>query len=75
MLDIGFIRDIRKILKVLPSERQNLLFSAMFSQEIRRLAADLLDRLGRRQQVSPPIGLPPRVLENEEIGHDAGHVR
>ena len=43
MLDMGFIRDIRKILKVLPSERQNLLFSATFSQEIRRLAADLLD--------------------------------
>jgi ATP-dependent RNA helicase RhlE len=43
MLDMGFIRDIRKIMKVLPNERQNLLFSATFSNEIRRLAADLLN--------------------------------
>jgi ATP-dependent RNA helicase RhlE len=43
MLDMGFIRDIRKVLKHLPQERQNLLFSATFSQEIRRLATDLLD--------------------------------
>ena len=43
MLDMGFIRDIRKILKILPQERQNLLFSATFSKDIRRLAKDLLD--------------------------------
>ncbi len=43
MLDMGFIRDIRKILAVLPKQRQNLLFSATFSSDIRRLAADLLD--------------------------------
>ena len=43
MLDMGFIRDIRKILKVLPENRQNLLFSATFSKDIRRLAKDLLD--------------------------------
>ena len=43
MLDMGFIRDIRKILRVLPTERQNLLFSATFSKDIRRLAVDLLD--------------------------------
>ena len=43
MLDMGFIRDIRKIMKVLPRERQNLLFSATFSSDIRRLATDLLD--------------------------------
>ncbi|MCZ6809592.1 MAG: DEAD/DEAH box helicase [Proteobacteria bacterium] len=43
MLDMGFIRDIRKILKVMPKERQNLLFSATFSKEIRHLAADLLN--------------------------------
>jgi ATP-dependent RNA helicase RhlE len=42
MLDMGFIRDIRKIMKALPEERQNLLFSATFSKEIRSLAADLL---------------------------------
>ena len=43
MLDMGFIRDIRKVLKALPPVRQNLLFSATFSAEIRRLAADLLN--------------------------------
>ena len=43
MLDMGFIRDIRKILALLPPRRQNLLFSATFSDEIRRLADGLLD--------------------------------
>ena len=44
MLDMGFIRDIRKILAVLPPKRQNLLFSATFSDEIRDLAGAFLDR-------------------------------
>lgn len=43
MLDMGFIRDIRKVLQVLPAKRQNLLFSATFSDDIRRLASDLLN--------------------------------
>ena len=43
MLDMGFIHDIRKILALLPERRQNLLFSATFSTEIRRLADGLLD--------------------------------
>ena len=43
MLDMGFIRDIRRILKKLPRRRQNLLFSATFSNEIKRLATDLLN--------------------------------
>jgi ATP-dependent RNA helicase RhlE len=42
MLDMGFIRDIRKILALLPTQRQNLLFSATFSDDIRRLADGLL---------------------------------
>jgi len=42
MLDMGFIRDIRKILKLLPKKRQNLLFSATFSDEIRELTRGLL---------------------------------
>ena len=44
MLDMGFIRDIRKVLKVIPSNRQNLLFSATFSSEIKQLAAELLNK-------------------------------
>ncbi len=43
MLDMGFIRDIRKVLKLIPAKRQNLLFSATFSKEIRALAANLLE--------------------------------
>jgi ATP-dependent RNA helicase RhlE len=42
MLDMGFIRDIKKVLAVLPKQRQNLLFSATFSDEIRTLANGLL---------------------------------
>jgi len=42
MLDMGFIRDIRKILALLPKKRQNLLFSATFSADIRSLTKDLL---------------------------------
>jgi ATP-dependent RNA helicase RhlE len=42
MLDMGFIRDIRRVLALLPPNRQNLLFSATFSEEIRSLASGLL---------------------------------
>jgi len=42
MLDMGFIHDIRKILTFLPKQRQNLLFSATFSDEIRRLAKGIV---------------------------------
>ena len=43
MLDMGFIRDIKQIIKELSKDRQNLLFSATFSKEIRDLANNLLD--------------------------------
>jgi ATP-dependent RNA helicase RhlE len=43
MLDMGFIADIRKILKRLPGQRQNLLFSATFSKEIRQLSGEFLN--------------------------------
>jgi ATP-dependent RNA helicase RhlE len=43
MLDMGFIHDIKKVLAVLPPKRQNLLFSATFSDEIKALADKLLD--------------------------------
>jgi len=43
MLDMGFIRDIKKILAVLPKKRQNLLFSATFSDDIKILADNLLN--------------------------------
>ncbi|BAY15888.1 ATP-dependent RNA helicase [Anabaenopsis circularis NIES-21] len=43
MLDMGFIRDIRRILSLLPKQRQNLLFFATFSDKIKELATGLLD--------------------------------
>jgi ATP-dependent RNA helicase RhlE len=43
MLDMGFLRDIKKILAALPKKRQNLLFSATFSTEIKSLADSLLN--------------------------------
>jgi len=42
MLDMGFLRDIKKILALIPSRRQNLLFSATFSQDIKKLAGEFL---------------------------------
>lgn len=42
MLDMGFLPDLQRIINLLPKERQNLMFSATFSQEIRKLAASFL---------------------------------
>jgi len=42
MLDMGFIRDIRRVVKLLPPQRQNLLFSATYSDDIRELAGRIL---------------------------------
>ena len=43
MLDMGFLRDIKKIIGLMPTKRQNLLFSATFSKEIRELARGILN--------------------------------
>ena len=61
MLDMGFIHDIRKVLAVLPPKRQNLLFSATFSDEIKGLADRLLDNpamieVARRNSTVEVIG-------------------
>lgn len=44
MLDMGFLRDIERILKVLPTKRQNLMFSATFSKDIKKLAMGILHK-------------------------------
>jgi ATP-dependent RNA helicase RhlE len=44
MLDMGFIHDIRKIIKLLPQQRQNLMFSATFSKDIRQLAKTIVNQ-------------------------------
>ncbi len=43
MLDMGFIHDIKKIMSLLPKQRQNLMFSATFSNDIRRLAKGIIN--------------------------------
>jgi ATP-dependent RNA helicase RhlE len=60
MLDMGFIPDIRRILELLPTNRQSLLFSATFSEEIRKLADRMLKNpklieVARRNTVSETI--------------------
>ena len=52
LLDMGFIRDIRKVIDLLPPRRQNLLFSATFSDDVRGLATSLLHEPAR-VQVTP----------------------
>ena len=44
MLDMGFIPDIKRIMRLLPAKRQNLLFSATFSNDIKKLADELLNK-------------------------------
>lgn len=53
MLDMGFIHDIRRIIKLLPKKRQTLLFSATFSDEIRELAKGIVHKPAE-VSVSPP---------------------
>ncbi len=60
MLDMGFIPDIKRILAMLPKERQSLLFSATFSEEIKRLAdsmlkAPVLIEVARRNAVTETV--------------------
>ena len=43
MLDMGFVRDIEKIIKLVPAKRQNLMFSATFSKDIKKLATGILN--------------------------------
>jgi ATP-dependent RNA helicase RhlE len=78
MLDMGFIRDIKKILALLPKKRQNLLFSATFSDEIKLLADGLLDNpamieVARRnataELVSQKVYLVDREKKRDLLAH------
>jgi ATP-dependent RNA helicase RhlE len=60
MLDMGFIRDVRRIVAALPQERQSLLFSATMLAEVERLAADMLRR-PVRVEVTPHVVTVDRV--------------
>lgn len=81
MLDMGFIHDIRRILAKLPVRRQNLLFSATFSDEIKALAEKLLDRpqlveVARRntasEQVSQQVHFVDKKRKRELLSYLIG---
>lgn len=61
MLDRGFLRDIQRILNLLPRERQTLLFSATFSPEIQTLAQSM-QRNPARISVDPGISSPTKIV-------------
>ncbi len=78
MLDMGFIRDIKKVLALLPKQRQNLLFSATFSDEIKALADGLLNKpalieVARRNatadNVAQKVYLVDRERKRELLAH------
>jgi ATP-dependent RNA helicase RhlE len=60
LLDMGFIRDVRRIIRQLPRERQSLLFSATMPKEVAALAAEILDRPVR-------IDVSPKKVTVEKV--------
>ncbi|MCP4045161.1 MAG: DEAD/DEAH box helicase [Gammaproteobacteria bacterium] len=81
MLDMGFVRDIRKVLKAIPSNRQNLLFSATFSRDIKQLANELLNapmeiQVARQnttaEQISQVVHPVDRSRKRELLSHMIG---
>lgn len=73
MLDMGFIHDVKKVIAKLPSKRQNLLFSATFSQDITQLAGRLLHN-PERIEVTPPNTTVERI-EQRVFRIPASHKR
>ncbi|CDG17113.1 ATP-dependent RNA helicase RhlE [Xenorhabdus doucetiae] len=73
MLDMGFIHDIRRVLNKLPAKRQNLLFSATFSDEIKNLANKLLKEpvsveVARRNSASEQIEQSIHFVDKKRKG-------
>jgi ATP-dependent RNA helicase RhlE len=62
MLDMGFIPDIKRIIKLLPKQRQTLMFSATFSKQIRELASNFLQQPAQ-VEVSPPNATADNVMQ------------
>jgi ATP-dependent RNA helicase RhlE len=79
MLDMGFIPDIRRILALLPKERQSLLFSATFSDEIKKLADTMLRNpqlieVARRNTVSETITHRMYAVDSDRKRHLLLHM-
>jgi len=62
MLDMGFIHDIKRVVRAIPAKRQTLLFSATFSREIRQLAIEFL-KSPKEIQVAAPNSTADRVTQ------------
>jgi ATP-dependent RNA helicase RhlE len=71
MLDMGFIHDIKRILKLLPERRQNLLFSATYTDEIRALADGLL----KNPEMIEVARRTPAAETVTQVVHPVGHTR
>ena len=70
MLDMGFIHDVRRVITLLPRQRQNLLFSATFSEEIRSLAGQILHspaevEVARRNAAAETVAQTVYAVEKE----------
>ncbi|MCB6184165.1 DEAD/DEAH box helicase [Leeia sp. TBRC 13508] len=79
MLDMGFIRDIRKILELLPTSRQNLLFSATFSDDIKNLASSFLSNpetieVARRNTAAETVQQEAVLVNKEDKRHLLTHL-
>ena len=79
MLDMGFVRDIKKILALLPKQRQNLLFSATFSDEIKNLADGLLNNpalieVARRNATADTIAQKVYSVNREQKREVLAHL-
>ena len=75
MLDMGFIRDVRRIVALLPKERQSLLFSATMPNDVAKLAAEML-RSPVRVEVTPEAVTVDKVRQRDDLFHvmDEAHV-
>jgi ATP-dependent RNA helicase RhlE len=79
MLDMGFIRAIRQVIKLLPPQRQNLMFSATYAEDIRELASRIL-RDPAKIEVAPPNATADRVeqlayrVSKEDKRHLLAHL-
>ncbi|PKM45137.1 MAG: RNA helicase [Gammaproteobacteria bacterium HGW-Gammaproteobacteria-1] len=79
MLDMGFIRDIKRILALLPKQRQNLLFSATFSDEIKGLADGLLNKpalieVARRNATADTVAQKVYLVDREKKRELLAHL-
>ncbi|UKO96772.1 DEAD/DEAH box helicase [Nostoc sp. UHCC 0870] len=79
MLDMGFIRDIRRILSLLPKQRQNLLFFATFSEKIKALATGLLNQpkmieVARRNVTADTVAQKVYKVDRDRKRHLLAHL-